>query len=70
MGKVTSIYGGKLPVDQVIETVKEWDLKDVVIIGIDGEGEPLLFSSQGKLSEIHLLLSRVQNLIVTDYYVE
>lgn len=68
MGQVLTLPGGTLPVDQVLELAKDKDLKEIVLVGVDSDGDIQLFASKGKLSEIHFLLARMQHLISSGAY--
>lgn len=70
MGNVYALPGGKIPIDQVLDGAKDKNLKEVVVIGIDQDGESYLAASEGKLSNIYYLLSKIQSKIMNDDYIE
>jgi hypothetical protein len=55
----------KISVDEILDCVKEVDLKSIIIIGLDQEGHQLLFSTSALKSDIghqlNLIMHRLYN---------
>jgi hypothetical protein len=55
----------KVSVEDIIECIKEADLKSLIVIGLDQEGHQLLFSTSALKSEIghqlNLIMHRLYN---------
>jgi hypothetical protein len=55
----------KISVDEILDCVKEADLKSIIIIGLDQEGHQLLFSTSALKSDIghqlNLIMHRLYN---------